>query len=174
MGAPPPLRSLWVGSGLELFEPLEHGAKRRAALVAEVVDGGTITTGEVDDLGRFEIDADAIAKMKPGVMLINTSRGAVVDSSALIGGLKSGALGSVGLDVYEEEADLFFEDLSQTFIRDDVFARLLTFPNVLITGHQGFFTREALKAIAETTIANITAFERDGVPVHPVPMPGDR
>ncbi|PHQ84937.1 MAG: hydroxyacid dehydrogenase [Thalassobium sp.] len=120
------------------------------------------------------IDADAIAKMKPGVMLINTSRGAVVDSSALIGGLKSGALGSVGLDVYEEEADLFFEDLSQTFIRDDVFARLLTFPNVLITGHQGFFTREALKAIAETTIANITAFERDGVPVHPVPMPGDR
>ncbi len=67
----------------------------------------------------------------------------------------------------------FFEDLSQTFIRDDVFARLLTFPNVLITGHQGFFTHEALTAIAETTIANITAFERDGAPVHPVPMPGD-
>lgn len=118
------------------------------------------------------IDAEAIAKMKPGVMIINTSRGAVVDTSALIAGLKSGAVGSVGLDVYEEEADLFFEDLSQTFIRDDIFARLLTFPNVLITGHQGFFTHEALTAIAETTIANITAFENDGAPVHPVAKPG--
>ncbi len=117
------------------------------------------------------IGAAAIAQMKPGAMVINTSRGAVVDTTALIDGLKSGAVGSVGLDVYEEEANLFFEDLSQTFIRDDVFARLLTFPNVLITGHQGFFTREALTAIAETTIANITAFERDGAPVHPVAMP---
>lgn len=119
------------------------------------------------------IDADAIAKMKHGVMLINTSRGAVVDTTALIAGLKEGSVGSVGLDVYEEEADLFFEDLSQTFIRDDVFARLLTFPNVLITGHQGFFTREALTAIAETTVANITAFESDGVPLHPVRMPDE-
>jgi D-lactate dehydrogenase len=120
---------------------------------------------------RHLIDADAIARMKPGVMLINTSRGAVVDTSALIAGLKDGTVGSVGLDVYEEEADLFFEDLSQTFIRDDVFARLLTFPNVLITGHQGFFTHEALTAIARTTLDNISAFERDGAPVHPVPMP---
>ncbi|MEM6439872.1 MAG: 2-hydroxyacid dehydrogenase, partial [Pseudomonadota bacterium] len=119
------------------------------------------------------IDGDAIARMKPGVMLINTSRGAVVDAAALIVGLKEGRIGSVGLDVYEEEADLFFEDLSQTFIRDDVFARLLTFPNVLITGHQAFFTHEALTAIAETTLANIAAFERDGVPIHPVPAPAD-
>jgi len=118
------------------------------------------------------IDQAAIGRMKPGVMLINTSRGAVVDASALIAGLKSGTIGSVGLDVYEEEADLFFEDLSQTFIQDDVFARLLTFPNVLITGHQAFFTHEALMAIAGTTLANISAFERDGAPVHPVPMPG--
>lgn len=117
------------------------------------------------------IDASAIAKMKPGVMLINTSRGAVVDTPALIAGLKSGAIGSLGLDVYEEEADLFFQDLSQTFIQDDVFARLLTFPNVLITGHQAFFTHEALTAIAETTIGNITAFEDDGAPLHPVPAP---
>lgn len=117
------------------------------------------------------IDHDAIAKMKPGVMLINTSRGAVVDTSALIEGLKNRTVGSVGLDVYEEEAELFFEDLSQTFIRDDIFARLLTFPNVLITGHQAFFTHEALSAIANTTLANISAFERDGVPVHPVQMP---
>lgn len=114
------------------------------------------------------IDAAALARMKQGVMLINTSRGAVVDTSALIHGLKSGAIGSVGLDVYEEEADLFFQDLSSSFIADDVFARLLTFPNVLITGHQAFFTEEALTAIAETTIANISSFERDGAPLHPV------
>jgi D-lactate dehydrogenase len=115
------------------------------------------------------IDDAAIARMKPGAMLINTSRGAVVDTPAVIRGLKSGRLGSLGLDVYEEEADLFFEDLSTSFIPDDVFARLLTFPNVLITGHQGFFTQEALAAIADVTIANITAFEEHGAPLHPVP-----
>jgi D-lactate dehydrogenase len=100
--------------------------------------------------------------MKPGVMLINTSRGAVVETRALIDGLKSGRIGYLGLDVYEEEGDLFFEDLSGQVLQDDVFARLLTFPNVLITGHQAFFTREALQAIAETTISNITAFETTG------------
>jgi len=103
------------------------------------------------------------------VMLINTSRGAVVDTPAVIRGLKSGRLGSLGLDVYEEEGDLFFQDLSTSFIPDDVFARLLTFPNVLITGHQGFFTAEALAAIADATIANISAFEQHGAPVHSVP-----
>jgi D-lactate dehydrogenase len=117
------------------------------------------------------IDGAAIARMKPGVMLINTSRGAVVDTAAVIAGLKTGRIGSVGLDVYEEEADLFFEDNSQTIIEDDAFARLLTFPNVVVTGHQAFFTKEALTAIAETTIANLTAFERDGAPVHAVPAP---
>jgi D-lactate dehydrogenase len=114
------------------------------------------------------IDAAAIEKMKKGVMLINTSRGAVVDTKALIQGLKTGAIGSLGLDVYEEEEELFFQDLSSSIIPDDVFARLLTFPNVLITGHQAFFTEEALTAIAETKIANVSAFERDGVPLHPV------
>ena len=117
------------------------------------------------------IDDAAIARMKPGVMLVNTSRGAVVDTRAVIRGLKSGQIGALGLDVYEEEGDLFFEDLSQSYIPDDVFARLLTFPNVLITGHQGFFTREALRAIAETTIANITQFQRAGAPLHPVNPP---
>jgi D-lactate dehydrogenase len=116
------------------------------------------------------IDDVAINQMKPGAMLINTSRGAVIDTPAVIRGLKSGRLGSLGLDVYEEEGDLFFEDLSTSFIPDDVFARLLTFPNVLITGHQGFFTREALVAIADATIANITAFADSGSPVHPVPQ----
>ena len=115
------------------------------------------------------IDDAAVARMKPGAMLINTSRGAVVDTPAVIRGLKSGRLGSLGLDVYEEEADLFFEDLSTSFIPDDVFARLLTFPNVLITGHQGFFTEEALTAIADVTIENLTAFEQHGAPVHSVP-----
>lgn len=115
------------------------------------------------------IDRAAIGKMKHGVMLINTSRGAVMDARAVIAGLKSGKVGHVGLDVYEEEEDLFFENLSDQVIRDDVFVRLMTFPNVLITGHQGFFTGEAMTAIAGTTIDNITAFGRDGAPLHPVP-----
>lgn len=102
------------------------------------------------------IDDQAIARMKPGAMLINTSRGAIIDTTAVIRGLKSGHIGALGIDVYEEEADLFFEDLSNTVIRDDVFSRLLTFPNVLITGHQGFFTADALKQIAETTLQNVS------------------
>lgn len=106
------------------------------------------------------IDSNALKKMKAGVMLINTSRGAVIDTQAVIYALKSGKIGYLGLDVYEEEGDLFFEDLSNEVIQDDVFARLLTFPNVLITGHQAFFTHEALEAIAETTISNITDFEK--------------
>jgi D-lactate dehydrogenase len=112
------------------------------------------------------VDDRALGRMKRGAMLINTSRGAVIDTRAVIRGLKDGMIGSLGLDVYEEEADLFFEDLSDRIIPDDVFARLLTFPNVLITGHQAFFTEEALTAIAEMTIANITAFEHKGRPLH--------
>ncbi|MEM7489994.1 MAG: 2-hydroxyacid dehydrogenase [Pseudomonadota bacterium] len=114
------------------------------------------------------IDDDAVAAMKPGVMIVNTSRGAVVDTRAVIRGLKSGHIGALALDVYEEEGGLFFEDLSDRIIPDDVFARLLTFPNVLITGHQGFFTREALDGIAEVTIGNLTAFADGGAPRHPV------
>ena len=106
--------------------------------------------------------------MKPGVMLINTSRGAVIDTRAVIKGLKSGRIGPLGLDVYEEETDLLFENLSDQMICDDVSARLLTLPNVLITGHQAFFTSEALTAIADTTIANISSFERTGQPLYPV------
>ena len=109
---------------------------------------------------RYMIDAAAIAKMKPGVMIVNTSRGALVDTFALIEGLKSGKVGYVGLDVYEEEEQLFFQDLSSHVITDDVFARLLTFPNVLVTAHQAFFTSEALAVISETTLRNVTAFER--------------
>ena len=105
------------------------------------------------------VDAEWLEKVKPGCMIINTSRGALIDTWAAIQALKTGRLGSLGLDVYEEEADLFFEDLSDRVIQDDVFARLLTFPNVIITAHQGFFTQEAISQIATTTLANIKEFE---------------
>lgn len=105
------------------------------------------------------IDHQAVDKMQQGVMLINTSRGAVVDTKAVIAGLKSLKIGYLGLDVYEEEADLFFKDLSDQIIQDDVFARLLSFPNVIITSHQGFFTQQAIHNIAKTTLENIKAFE---------------
>jgi D-lactate dehydrogenase len=109
---------------------------------------------------RHFIDADRIALMRDGVTLINTSRGSLVDTLAVIEALKTGKIGLLGLDVYEEEADLFFEDLSDSVLADDVFTRLLTFPNVIITGHQAFFTAEALENIAMTTIGNLTAAER--------------
>lgn len=121
---------------------------------------------------RHLIDAAAIGRMRRGAMLINTSRGAMIDTPAVIEALKSGAIGHLGLDVYEEEAALFFEDRSDRVLRDDVFARLLTFPNVLVTGHQGFFTTEALTAIAETTVANIESFEATGRAVHAVSADG--
>ena len=105
------------------------------------------------------MDRDALAAVKQGAMLINTSRGALVDTEAAIEALKDGRLGSLGLDVYEEEADLFFEDLSNQVIGDDVFSRLLAFPNVLVTGHQAFFTHDALTQIAETTITNVSKYE---------------
>ena len=106
------------------------------------------------------IDAAALAKMRNGVMLVNTGRGALIDTTSVLDGLKSGRVGSLALDVYEEEGDLFFEDRSGEIIDDDVFARLLTFPNVLITAHQGFLTREALTAIAETTLDNVLTVAR--------------
>ena len=117
---------------------------------------------------RHMIDARALGRMKRGVMLINTSRGALIDTRALIAALKTEHVGSAGLDVYEEEEGVFFEDHSDHVLQDDVLARLLTFPNVVITAHQGFFTREAIAAIASTTLASITAFERGEPLVHEV------
>ena len=114
------------------------------------------------------IGDEAFAQMKPGVMLINTSRGALVDTRALIDALKSRRVGAAGLDVYEEEGPLFFRDLSAQVLQDDVLARLLTFPNVLITSHQGFLTREALANIANTTLASVSAFERGEPLVHEI------
>ena len=106
------------------------------------------------------VNADRIAKMKDGVMLINTSRGALVDAKALIDGLKSGKVGSAALDVYEEEAGVFFRNISDKVLTDDVLARLMTFNNVVVTSHQAFLTREALANIAETTLANIEEFQQ--------------
>ncbi len=117
------------------------------------------------------MNADAFGLLRKGSMLINTSRGGLLDTRAAIAALKSGRLGSLGIDVYEEEAALFFEDLSGTVLRDDVFARLLTFPNVIVTAHQAFLTTEALGAIAETTLASITAFAAGAPLVHEVRPP---
>ena len=105
------------------------------------------------------INAESIMKMKPGVMLINTSRGALVETQALIKGLLSGHIGSAGLDVYEEEAGYFFEDMSGSVIADDALARLTTFNNVMITSHMAFLTREALVNIADTVMMNVAEYE---------------
>lgn len=105
------------------------------------------------------INRETLMLMKPDAFLINTSRGGLIDTEALIEVLRTGRIGGVGLDVYEEEEGVFFHDLSDQVITDDMLARLMTFPNVLVTGHQAFFTREAVTTIAETTIRNITDFE---------------
>lgn len=111
------------------------------------------------------INKESIGKMKDGVMIINTGRGKLIDTKALINALKEKKTGAAGLDVYEEETDYFFEDFSLSAIDDDVLARLLTFPNVLITSHQGFFTKEALTNIAHTTLENIRLFfEKNELP----------
>lgn len=106
------------------------------------------------------VNREAIAQMQPGTMLINTSRGGLVDTQAVIEGLKLKRIGALGLDVYEQEEHLFFQDLSAEIIQDDVFQRLLTFPNVVITGHQAFLTETALNNIAQTTLQNLTDLEQ--------------
>lgn len=102
----------------------------------------------------------AFAKLRDGATVINTSRGGLVDTDAAVAALKSGRLGALGIDVYEQEEGLFFNDLSGEILHDDTIARLLTFPNVIVTAHQGFLTREALDEIAAVTLANVSAFER--------------
>ncbi|MDE7428279.1 MAG: 2-hydroxyacid dehydrogenase [Lachnospiraceae bacterium] len=110
------------------------------------------------------INADTIGKMRDGVYLVNTSRGGLIDTDALIDGLVGGKFGGVGLDVYEEEEGIFYEDKSNEIMRDENLARLMTFPNVLITSHMGFFTREAMQAIAKVTLENAYALE-NGLPM---------
>ncbi len=106
------------------------------------------------------INEKTIAQMKPGVMLINTSRGQLIDTKAVIKGIKSGQIGYLGIDVYEQEDEIFFKDLSDTIIQDDTFQLLQSFPNVLITSHQAYFTEDAMNVIAATTVANISDFEQ--------------
>ena len=136
----------------------EHGVEytdaRTLARESEVISLHTPLTPET----RHIIRRETLALMKPGAILINVSRGALIDTTALIEALKSGRLGGVVLDVYEEEEGVFFEDLSGQILPDDELARLLTFPNVLITAHQAFLTHEALAEIARVTVANLSAF----------------
>jgi D-lactate dehydrogenase len=113
---------------------------------------------------RHFLNATTIAQLKPGAFIINTSRGALIESHALIDALKTGHIGGAALDVYEEEAGIFFHDLSGEILQDDVLARLISLPNVLITSHQAFLTHEALANIAQTTLETISAFERGTLP----------
>ena len=114
------------------------------------------------DENRHMVNADTIAKMKKGVILINTSRGALIDSEALVEGIKQRKIGAACLDVYEEESDVFFHDYSNHIVNDDVLARLISMPNVILTSHQAFLTAEALANIADTTYKNIEDYHRDG------------
>ena len=116
------------------------------------------------------INEDSLNQMKRGVMLLNTSRGALIDTQAVINGLKKEHVGYLGIDVYEEEAELFFEDHSSDVLKDDVFARLLTFPNVIVTAHQAFFTKTAIEQIAATTIKNLDQMEAGGKLDHETPQ----
>lgn len=116
------------------------------------------------------IDKEALEMMKKGVFLINTSRGGLIDTPAVVDALKTRKVGFLAIDVYEEEASLFFEDHSSDIINDDTFARLLTFPNVIVTGHQAFLTDHALRNIAETTVGNLTGFASGKPCANAVPM----
>ena len=116
------------------------------------------------DETRHMIGKDAIGKMKKGVVIVNTSRGGLIDAEALLEGIKARKIGAACLDVYEEEADVFFEDRSGHILNDDLLSRLISMPNVIVTSHQAFLTEEALNNIAETTVGNIlSCFEKDGM-----------
>lgn len=164
-------RILGAGFGCEVLahDPFPDPELSRSGLVRYVPLDELLAASDVVTLhcpltrdSRHLINADTLARMRPGAMLVNTGRGALIDTRAVIAALKRGQLGYLGLDVYEEEANLFFEDHSGHVIPDDVFSRLLTFPDVLITGHQAFFTAEALANIAQTTLANLSEFEATG------------
>lgn len=120
---------------------------------------------------RHIVDAASLARVKRGCILVNTSRGGLVDTEAATEALKTGQLGGLAIDVYEQEASLFFQDLSSTIICDDVIQRLVSFPNVIVTGHQAFFTVEAIGQIMQTTIDSISAFERGEQLVNRIPPP---
>jgi D-lactate dehydrogenase len=150
---PVPAKDWAAAQGVEYVEP------RQLMAESDLISLHVPLTPETKHL----INRTTLERMKPGAMLVNVSRGALIDTRALIAALKSGRLGGVGLDVYEEEEGVFFEDLSGEILQDDELARLLTFPNVLITAHQAFLTREALDDIARVTVGNLLRLA-DGQP----------
>jgi len=155
------------GCKLLAYDPYENAAAAKeigfeyASLERVLAESDVISLHlPLTEQSHHVIDAAALAKMKRGVVIANTSRGGLIDTAALIEALKTGQVGGVGLDVYEQEEGVFFHDLSDQPLQDDILARLMIFPNVLITSHQGFLTREALHAIALTTLGSAQAFER--------------
>lgn len=159
-------RMLKAGFGCTV---LAHDVHEDATLVADGVRYASIDeiVSQADIISlhcpltpqtHYLLNADSLSRLKPGTIVVNTSRGALIDTEAAIEALKTGQLGGLAIDVYEQEADVFFEDLSAEIIQDDTLQRLMMFPNVLVTGHQAFFTREALGAIADVTLGNIDAF----------------
>jgi D-lactate dehydrogenase len=163
--------SIMRGFGCEVlaYDPMQDDAFAAKLGVKYVALDELLTKSDIVSLHvpltpktKHMMDSDAFSKMKSGVVIVNTSRGGLIDTAALIQALKAGAVGFAALDVYEEEEGVFFQDLSESGLHDDVLARLLTFPNVLVTSHQAFLTHEALANIAETTLSNISSFEKDG------------
>lgn len=153
----------WPDAAL-IEEGLSYGTMEEALKDAEVVSLHCPLTEDTHHM----INANTLKLFKKGAMLINTSRGGLIDTQDVIEALKSAQLGYLGLDVYEQESKLFFQDLSGDIIQDDLISRLISFPNVLITSHQGFFTREAMQQIAEITFANAAAFESGSALVNEV------
>ena len=168
---------IFTGFGCRVlaYDPAPHAPLQEAGLcryvgLEELYAAADIISLHVPLLSSTHhlVNADSLARMRRGVMLINTGRGGLIDSRALIHGLKSGQVGAAGLDVYEEEEGLFFADHSGDIPQDDLLARLLSFPNVLVTAHQAFLTYEALRSIAEVTLASIDAFAAGGDLPHAV------
>jgi len=156
---------IMAGFGCDLIGFDVHRSPEFEAIGGRYVDASGIENADVISLHcpltpdtYHLVNAQTLARMKKGALLINTSRGGLVDTEAAIEALKSGRLGGIAIDVYEQEAGLFFRDLSSTVIPDDVIQRLVSLPNVIVTGHQAFFTREALSTILETTLASISDF----------------
>lgn len=157
---------IMLGFGCQVLGYDKYPSPEFEALGARYAEPGEIgTTADIISLHcpltpetHYIINKDTLARTKRGALLINTSRGGLIDTEAAIEALKSGQLGGMALDVYEQEADLFFRDLSSTVVSDDMFQRLLSFPNVIVTGHQAFFTEEAITTICETTINSVTEF----------------
>ncbi|SDH08074.1 MULTISPECIES: 2-hydroxyacid dehydrogenase [unclassified Duganella] len=142
--------------------PQLNGVAERTSLDAVLAQSDIVSLHcPLMDATRHMINSDSLAGMKRGAMLVNTSRGGLIDTAAVIDALKSGQLGALAIDVYEQESTLFFQDHSSDIIADDVFQRLMTFPNVLVTGHQGFFTIEAMREIAAVTFANLACHMQD-------------